>query len=135
MRIFFLVGMIAIVTSCSNSGSAVGKQLSGCDSLVINFTVPQSEAVIKSVTTTEEKAIKKLTRFVDGKEAAEFKCGYNGYLLFYFTGKLISNVSFNYADDGCKHFILTANEKLVTTTMSNEAADFLKSLEEGKNWY
>ena len=135
MKFIFLSLMIAIIASCSNSGSAVGKQLSGCDSLVINFTAPQSDAVIKSVATTEEKAIKKLTRFVDGKEAAEFKCGYNGHLLFYSKGKLISNVSFNYADDGCKHFILTVNEKLVSTTMSNEGADFLKSLEEGKNWY
>ena len=135
MRVFFIASMLAILASCSNSGSAVGKQLSGCDSLVINFTAAQSDAVIKSVATTEEKAIIKLTRFVDGKEAAEFKCGYNGHLLFYSKGKLISNVSFNYADDGCKHYILTVNEKLVTTTMSNEAADFLKSLEEGNNWY
>ena len=131
----FLSLIIAIMASCSNSGSAVGKQLSGCDSLVINFTATQSDAVIKSVSTTEEKAIEKLTRFVDGKEASEFKCGYNGHLLFYSKGKLISNVSFNYSEDGCKHFILTVNEKLVTITMSNEAADFLKSLEEGKSWY
>ena len=135
MKIFFLVCTIAIITSCSNSGSAVGKQLSGCDSLVVNFTAPQSDSVIKSVITTEEKAIDKLRHFADGKEAAEFKCGYNGHLLFYSKGKLISNVSFNYSDEGCKHFILTVNEKLVTTTMSNEAADFLKSLAEGKDWY
>ena len=69
------------------------------------------------------------------KEATGFKCGYNGNLLFFSKGKLISNVSFNYAEEGCKHFILTVNEKLVSTTMSNEAADFLKSLLEGKDWY
>ena len=135
MKILFFLCTIVIIASCSNTGSAVDKQLSESDSLIINFTAAPSDAVIKSVTTTEEKAIDKLKQFVDGKEATGFKCGYNGNLMFYSKGKLISNVSFNYAEEGCKHFILTANEKLVSTTMSNEAADFFKSLLEGKDWY
>jgi hypothetical protein len=113
----------------------VNKQLSGSDSLVINFTVMPSDSVIKSVSTNDAKAIEKLSRFVDSKSSEEFKCGYNGHLLFYSKGKLLSNVSFNYADEGCYHFILATDGKLTSTAMSNEAADFLKSLEEGKNWY
>ena len=135
MRIALLLAIVIFLTSCGSSGSGAGKQLSGSDSLVINFTAPQSDSVIKSVTTTDNKAIDKLTRFVDDKEAEEFKCGYNGSLLFFSKGKLLSEVNFNYTEAGCSHFLLSIDSKLVSTVMSNEAADFLKSLAEGKEWY
>ena len=131
---FFLVAVI-FLASCSHPGSAISKQLAGTDSLVINFNAPQTDSILSTVTTTEVKAIKKLTGFVDGKSSEAYKCGYDGNLLFYKKGILKGDVSFNYSGEGCRHFILEVNGKLNPTAMSNEAASFLKSLAEGKGWY
>lgn len=133
MRLLFFFCTILLLISCSNN-SAISKKLSGCDSLIINFTDSSSGAVVRSVETTEITAIKKLRQFVNGKKAEDFKCGYNGNLLFFEKGKLVSDISFNYAE-GCRHFLLSVEEKLASTNMSNEAADFLKGLAEGRDWY
>ena len=135
MRNLSVIAFLIIVISCSGSGSAVSKQLSGSDSLVINFNTPQSNTIAKTLSTTEDKAIKKIIRFTDGKAGEAYKCGYDGNLMFYKKGALVGDVSFNYSGDGCHHFIMLLNDKLTPTAMSNEAADFLKSLSEGKGWY
>jgi hypothetical protein len=48
---------------------------------------------------------------------------------------LLSEISFNYTEASCQHFLLSIDSKLVSTAMSDEAADFLKSLADGKDWY
>lgn len=123
-----------MLVSCG-SGSAVANEFSGADSLVINFNAPQTNTITKTVSTTESKAIEKLIRFVDSKPTEAYKCGYDGNLMFYSKGTLKADVAFNFSGDGCHHFIMDSKGKLTPTTMSNEAADFLKSLSEGKNWY
>ena len=135
MKTIFLLFTVCILISCSNSGSESSKQLSGSDSLVINFNTPQSNTIAKTMSTTEDKAIKKLIRFADGKSAEAYKCGYDGNLMFYKKGTLVGDVSFNYSGDGCHHFIMLLNDELAPTAMSNEAVNFLKSLAEGKGWY
>ena len=135
MRVTLLAIFVIILASCGGAGSAVSKQLSGSDSLVIHFTIPQTNKIDKTVTTTEKTAIKKLLNYVDSKLAEAYKCGYDGNLLFYKKGILQGDVSFNYSGEGCRHFILEVNGKLNPTAMSNEAASFLKSLAEGKGWY
>ncbi|MEO5948064.1 MAG: hypothetical protein ABIP79_14700 [Chitinophagaceae bacterium] len=134
MKLFLPVALLLCFVSCSEK-SATGKQLAGSDSLVINFNVPQTNNIAKTVTTTESKAIKKLAAFVDSKTAEAYKCGYDGNLLFYKEGKLSGDVSFNYSGDGCHHFIQEVNGDLSSTAMSNEASNFLKSLNQGKDWY
>jgi hypothetical protein len=133
MRIIF-IAFIVILASCGNK-SAISKQLSGSDSLVINFNTPQSNTIARTMSTTESKAIQKLVRFADGRSSEAYKCGYDGNLMFYKRGTLVGDVSFNYSGDGCHHFIMLLDDKLTPTVMSNEAADFLKSLGEGKGWY
>lgn len=134
MRYFVFVVLLLMFVSCKER-SAIGNQLSGSDSLVINFNEPGTINIAKTVNTTESKAIDKLARFVDGKEAGSYKCGYDGNLMFYKDGRLQADVSFNYSGEGCRHFILMLNGALTSTAMGNEAADFLKSLAEGKDWY
>jgi hypothetical protein len=134
VKIFLFTLVLASIGACSG-GSPSSKQLSGSDSLVINFNTPQSNTIDKTMTTTESKAIDKLVRFTGGKKTEAYKCGYDGNLMFYKKGELLGDVSFNYSGDGCHHFIMDIKGELVSTAMSNEAADFLKSLAEGKNWY
>lgn len=135
MRIVHLLATVITLVSCGGSVSEVSKQISGSDSLVINFNTPQTNNIKKTVTTTDSKAIKKLANYVDSKTAEAYKCGYDGNFMFYKKGALVADVSFNYSGDGCHHFIMLVNDKLTPTIMSNEAADFLKSLAEEKNWY
>lgn len=135
MRIVLFLAIVITLASCGGSGSAVSKQLSGSDSLVINFNIPQTDSNAKTMTTTESKAIKKLLNYVDGKAGEAYKCGYDGNLMFYKNGTLAGDVSFNYSGDDCHHFIMLIGDKLTPTAMSNEAADFLKSLAAGNSWY
>ena len=132
---FLSMALIVCLTSCSGSVSSISKQLGGSDSLVINFNTPQANTIAKTMSTTEGKAIKKLINFVDGKTGEAYKCGYDGNLMFYKNGVIVGDVSFNYSGDGCHHFMQLVNDELTPTTMSNEAANFLKSLAEGKEWY
>ena len=133
MRLLSLV-FILFFAACTQN-SEVKKKLSGTDSLVVNFYAPQSDSIIKSVATAEKKAIRRLSDFVSTKETSLFKCGYDGNLHFFEKGKMVSDVSFKYSDESCRHFVLDVEGKLTGTTMSTEAADFLKSLSEGRDIY
>jgi hypothetical protein len=133
MQIFFIVSIL-LLTSCTDNNT-VSKQLSGSDSLVINFNIPQTDSIAKTMTTTEISAIKKMMKYVGGKTSEAYKCGYDGNLMFYKKGVLAGDIAFNYSGEGCQHFIQIAGDKLSPTAMSTEAANFLKSLAEGKSWY
>ena len=133
MRLLVYAFIILIITACKNS--AVAKKLSGADSLVITFNIPNSDSVIKTVSTTENNAISKIVDFTDGKPAKEFKCGYDGNLIFFSKGQVLLPVVFKYKEANCRHFIFELNGKLMSVKMNNEAADFLESLEEGKTYY
>lgn len=135
MKILLFAGIVMLFCSCGGPGSVISTQLSGSDSLVIHFNKLPTYNIDKTVTTTENTAIKKLINYVDSKLAEAYKCGYDGNLLFYKKGILQGDVSFNYSEEGCHHFIMDVDGKLNPTTMSNEAASFLKSLAEGKSWY
>jgi len=123
----------SLLLSCNNS--SLSKKLKGSDSLVISFNYPNTDSVVQTVNTTERKAIRRLLQFVDSKETEQYKCGYDGTMTFFIQGKLVLPVVFKYSEEGCHHFLFDEDNKLRSTKMSNEAADFLKSLAEGKSWY
>jgi len=133
MRISVFTFLVLLLASCS--GSAIGKKLKGCDSLVITFNAPNSDSVIKEVSTTETKAIQKLARFIDAKPSEQFKCGYDGNMIFFKAGHQVLPVVFKFSEEGCRHFLFDLDNKLMSTEMSNEAVHFLESLAEGRNWY
>lgn len=122
-----------ILTSCS--GSVVSKKLAVADSLVVTFNVPNSDSVIKTVSTTEKKALQKFITLVDGKEGELYKCGYDGNMVFYSKGEIVLPVIFKYTEDGCRHFLFDMDNKVMSTAMTIEGAELLKSLAEGKEWY
>lgn len=133
MRGFLFLVLSIVLFSCKQS--AIGKQLSGADSLVINFNDPQTNMIKKTVATAESNAINRLSEFVDAKKSELYKCGYDGNMIFYAKGEKKMDISFKYTIDSCRHFIFDMNGELKTTMMSNEAADFLKSLAEGRSIY
>jgi hypothetical protein len=133
MKLFLFVIIVLMTAGCKNS--AVAKKLSGSDSLVITFNAPNGDSIIKTVSTTENNAINKVIDFVDAKPAEEFKCGYDGNLIFFSKGQVIFPVVFKYKEKDCRHFLFELDGKLMSTKINNEAADFLESLEQGKIFY
>lgn len=130
MKFFIYLSVVFVLASCS--GSAVSKKLASADSLVITFNAANTDSVLKIVTTTEKKAIKKLSQFVAGKESEQFKCGYDGNMTFYSNGQLLLPLVFKYKEKDCRHFLFDMDNKVMSTKMSNEAADFLQNLLDGK---
>jgi len=94
-----------------------------------------SDSIIKTVSTTENTAINKVVDFIDAKPTEEFKCGYDGNLIFFSKGQVLLPVVFKYKDANCRHFLFESEGKVMSTKMNNEAADFLESLEQGKIFY
>jgi hypothetical protein len=131
MKIIFLYTLLLILASCGG-GSAISKKLAACDSLVITFNYGMSDSVIKTVSTTEKKALTKVAGFLAGKKTEEFKCGYDGNMVFYKKGEMLLPLVFKYTEEGCSHFLFDIDNKVMRTEMSHEAVDFLKSLVEGK---
>ncbi|SRR5258705_13999385 len=134
MKTISCIILTAFLFSCGNQ-TAISKKLSGSDSLVITFNVPNSDSVIKTVSTTEKKAIRQLTGFMNGKKGEEAICGFDGNMTFYSKGETLLLVIFQYNEEGCRHFLFELDNKVMNTAMSNEAADFLKNLAEGKGSY
>jgi hypothetical protein len=128
------VFIICLLLAACNQ-SAVSKKLSGCDSVVINFNVPGTDEISKTVAATEKSAIRKLAGFMNGKATEGSKCGYDGNMIFYAEGKEILPVVFKYKDKDCRHFLYKLDGKLMDTRLNTEAADFMESLELGRLFY
>jgi hypothetical protein len=123
-----------MLNACGNP-TAVSKKLSGTDSLVIIFNVPDTDSVINTVSTTDAGAIKKIKNFVDGKAKDGTPCGYDGHMNFYSKQQLLLQVVFSYHAADCNQFIFDLDNKVQTTKVNDEARKFLQSLGEGKSWY
>ena len=134
MKTISCIILATFLFSCGNE-SAISKKLSGSDSLVITFNAPNSDSVINIVSTTEKKAIRKLTGFMNGKKEEQRECGFDGNMTFYSKGEVLLPVIFQYNEDSCRHFIFEIDNKVMKTKMNNEAVDFLKSLSCGNRMY
>lgn len=133
MKNGFIIITLLCLFSCTRSD--ISKKLAGCDSLVITFNVPDTDSVINSVSTTDTKAIQKLARFLNEKPSDMKGCGFDGNMLFYKAGTQVMPVVFKYSKTNCRLFTYDLDNKVMKTGMSNEAADFLQSLAENRNWY
>ena len=134
MRAFILLALIGIYFSSCSSKSPIAKQLAGCDSLVITFNVPGTDSVSNVVSTNDTRAIAKLAGYLGGKEQPKPDCGFGGNMLFFKGGQQVLPVVFQSTKD-CSYFMYEMENKLLYTKVGGEAGKFLKSLNEGKNWY
>ena len=130
-----LFSLLLISFYCSCKQSAIKQSFSSADSLVIYFKNEQAGLITKTIQTTESKAINRMIDFMDGKESADFKCGYDGKMFFYNKGQQLQEVDFQMTGDTCNHFAFMLNGKLISTKMKNEAVDFLDALEKGMPYY
>ncbi len=134
MRAFFILALLGVYFSSCSSKSPIAKQLAGSDSLVITFNVPGTDSVSNVVSTTDTRAIAKLAGYLGGKEQPKPDCGFGGNMLFFKGGQQVLPVVFQMSKD-CNYFMYEMENKLHYTEVGGEAGKFLKSLNEGKNWY
>jgi len=134
MKIFLSLLVLTACISCGDS-SAISKKLAGTDSLVITFNEPNSDVVRNMVNTTDKKAIRKVIRFMNGKNTAQYKCGYDGNMIFYEKGTQLMPVVFKFSGDSCRNFLFDIDNVLISAPMGKEATSFFESLSSGKNWY
>lgn len=134
MRIPFAILLLVMYTSCTNP-TPLTKKLKDADSLIITFNIPDTDSVINTVSTTEPKAIKKITGFLNGKARDGNPCGYDGHLDFFSRGQLVQQVVFSYHADSCRQFIFDLDNIVQATEVGNEAKRFFQSLGAGKDWY
>lgn len=128
-----VTGLTVFLFSCG-SKSPIAQQLAGSDSLVVTFNVPGTDSVSNVVTTTDTRAIAKIAGYLGGKEQAKPDCGFGGNMRFFKGGQQVLPVVFQ-ATKECSYFMYEMENKLRYTEVGNEARKFLKSLNEGKNWY
>lgn len=134
MKVIACIIFTVFLFSCGRQ-SAISKKLSDSDSLVITFNMPYSDSVINKVSTTEKKAIRKLSGFLSGKQEAGYKCGFDGNMIFYRQGEILLTVIFQYSKKNCRYFLFDIDNKVMSFSMSEEAASLIQSLAEGKSWY
>lgn len=130
MKLIIYILTSLFLISCGSS--TLVKNIADSDSVAVRFNQPGTDSIVKVVDATQSHAIEKLVLFADGNQTGEFKCGYDGNMMFYKKGNLTGDISFNFSTDGCHHFLHMTNGKLTATKMSNEAADFLNSLAAGR---
>jgi hypothetical protein len=133
MKFLILLASIVLLYSCKSS--ALKEKLSASDSLVVEFFHPGTDSITRTVQTTQQHAIKRMIKFVDAKETEQFKCGYDGNIIFFSKTQPILPMKFEYRIDSCRHFVFDLDGKVMTSKMKNEAKDFLESLEAGKDTY
>lgn len=126
MKPILFFAAVLLLVSCSNS--PLVSHLENSDSLVVKFTQRGDSLTTRTTSTNEEHAIQTMLQFTDGEKTEEFKCGYDGNILFYKKGTLAADIAFNFTGDGCHHFLHDVKGKLVATKMNNEAVDFLIAL-------
>ncbi len=134
MKTISCIVFTLLLFSCGKR-SAISKKLSVCDSLVITFNIPDTDSVIKIVSATDKKAIRKLAGFLEGKKTEESTCGFDGNLIFYSKGEILQEVIFQYKEKNCRRFMFDLDNKVMTTSMSNEAANFFENLAAGNPAY
>jgi hypothetical protein len=134
MRQISFIILVFILASCGHS-SAIDKKLSGCDSLVITFNVADSDSILNMVSTTEKKAIRKMTGYLEQGKAYKSECGFDGNMVFYKMGEILQTVIFQFNKKDCRYLLFEIDNKVMSAPMTDEAASFFKSLSEGKSWY
>ena len=132
MKFFSLVPLFFIMVSCTGNST---NSLSSNDSSVVQFYVPGSIIVDRTINTVDNMAIQKVEGFIADAQSEEHKCNNEGKLLFFKNEKLEKEVQFAYSWPLCHRFTWITGAITKDAKMSNEAADFLKRLAEAKNWY
>lgn len=131
MRLLIGLFCVALLTGCESS--EVTTMLNQSDSINIQFANSQTNNL-----TTDKTAIEKLAGFIGGnKKELPLECEPkpSGMIFFFQKGKPYQQVVFTDLSQRCRYFITKLNDQTVYSEVSNEAADFLTAIQQGKSTY
>ena len=126
MKWLLIITLTISFLSCKQT--AVEEKLSTTDSVMVQFFDDKSGMIYNAVTSTETSAIRKLVSFLDSRSVTPMKCGSSGKVQFFSKHQLILDATYINKGEQCRYFSYELEGKLQHVGMSNEAADFLRSL-------
>jgi hypothetical protein len=130
LPLFQLLFLIVVFNSCKQSPLATS--LAETDRLIIHF-IDQGK-IIKTVTTEEQTAIKKMVYALGKGEAKSTACDINGRMIFYRNDTELQQVEFNNTPD-CMFFTFSFDNQQSFSSMTKETANFLQSVKQGLDFY
>lgn len=122
--------LFIIFFSCKQS--PVAESLSMSDKLVIHFL--EQEKVVKTVTTNDKAAIKKMVYALGKGDVNQTSCEVNGKMIFLKDDVELQQVDFS-STTGCRYFSYRFEGKQSFSSITNETANFLQSVKEGLDYY
>lgn len=123
---WLLVIPLVFLIACKQT--AVEQKLAETDSVMVQF-FNEDGMIYNAVTSTEEAAIKKLSSFMHGRPVTAMKCGSSGKVQFFSKQRLLLDATYHMITKDCRYFSYSLDGKLQNVAMSNEAADFIGSLQ------
>ena len=124
--------LIFLVLFSSCKQSPLAESLSDSNKLIIHFI--EWGNVVKTVTTDDKAAIKKMIYAFDKGEAKQVSCDITGKMIFFKDDEELQQVEFSTIPD-CRYFIYNFEGKNETSAMTNETANFLQSVKGGLDFY
>lgn len=125
MKYILLLSSIIFV-SCKQTGAP--HKLYSADSVLVQFFT-EDGIIYNAATSTEKSDIRKLTSFLNNRSSPPTNCGSRGKIQFFARDSLILDATYSSFVKGCRYFTYEWDGKLYHIAMSNEAADFLISLQ------
>jgi hypothetical protein len=129
MKYLFIMVLVLSLFSC-NQPSGINEVIASGDSVAINFFKGDgtADSVTNMIMLKDKTQIGKLAGFVEGGKTATSKCGYDGSLHVFKGDLVLQDIDFSFNNAQCMHFSFSLKNKLYCTTLSNEASQFIRSL-------
>jgi hypothetical protein len=121
---------IVLLSSCKQS--PVAEALSETNKLIIHFI--ERGNVVKTVTTQDKNAIKKMIYAFEKGDAKQTNCEITGRMIFLNDDVELQQVDFSSLPE-CRYFTYNFEGKQHFSSMTNETANFLQSVMMGLDFY
>ena len=129
MKYFPLI-IIILFTSCKNAVTQLTAKVVDSDSMAINYFKGDGsmDTVVAVKIIRNKSQVNQLAKMAGGNVTDNFKCGYDGSIHFFKTGKVIQDIDFRMKDVQCMYFSFMLEGKLYATSLSPEAKQLLENL-------
>lgn len=131
--VFFILSLLIVFSGCDDTGEQLRQQIGEADSMAINYFEGDGtmDTVVAVKIIRDKNSVEILTGFIAGSAISQpEKCGYDGSIHFFKNNQVLQDIYFSSTKEDCRHFLFRLNGRDVTTSLSNEAKDFLNKLKD-----
>jgi hypothetical protein len=130
-KLLFVLLVSFAVVACSNDAKLLKQNISGADSVAINYFkgdgTMDTVAAVKII--RDAKSISELASLITSNDVSvKQKCGYDGSIHFFRNDSVIQDIFFT-SKEGCRQFLFRLNGKDAATEMDDKAKFFLSALQ------